>query len=175
MPNQRARFPVARRIPEWTQFFVRSEVQALGTGQSLGDTFIGAVAQTRTTIVRVRGRGVVHMVSGSASDSQLAACGLIIVSNDAFFAGAASLPSPLENADSPWLWHGVFTLGPAIGVEVAGDQANGIVTVSFEIDSKAQRKIGPNEVLAFMWDGEQLAASPTFDGNVAVRMLSLHP
>ena len=164
-------FPPARRVPEWVDFAIRSEGQAQGTTTSFGDSVIGAEASVRTTIVRVRGSALCHMVATAASDSMIVGAGLIIMSAEAFAAGAASAPSPIQDLDSPWLWNHLFVLGPSIAAESVDEEA--LLTERVLIDGKAQRKIGPNQTLAFVWDALITAGSPLADFNAACRMLVL--
>ncbi len=166
-------FRPQRRKPVWSPIIVRSETQALGATQTIGDASLAAEALEPQTVVRLRGSGVVHMVSDAASSSMLVALGIIIVSADAAAVSSLAIPSPMDDADSPWLYHRLIALGPAIGAEIPGDQTGGLVTERFEIDSKAQRKFGLNEVLIIMWDAVIQAGSPVADCNAAVRNLVL--
>ena len=152
----------------WLDTAIRTEIQGLSQTHSLGDVAIGFEFATPLTIQRIRGNFAVHINFDAASSSGIVGLGLIIASADAFTAGSASVPSPLDDLDSSWIWHELVVFGPTVGAEVATslDQYR-----SGMIDSKAQRKVHPNDVLAFVWDGLITAGSPTFEGIAAVRTL----
>ena len=174
MAHSRGRsFSAPRRTPEWSGVLVFTNISGGTATQSLGSQAQGSAAAVRQTIVRIRGSAVVHMVAGAAADAMVVGLGLIIVSEDALAAGAASIPSPIDDLDSPWIFHQLFSLGPSTASEAADDTNLGLSTARIVIDNKAQRKIGPNEVLTFMWDTQLHAGTPTFDGSAAVRCLSL--
>jgi len=166
MPNV-ARFAGRsnRRVFAWSGVVVRTEIQALAAVQSLGDVSVGVTFGARPTLTRLRGNFMCHMI-GAASDSGIVGLGLIVVSTDAFTAGAASVPSPTDDLNAEWVWHQLMVFGPAVGNELATaiDQFQ-----KGEIDSKAMRKMNEAEVLGFVWDSIITAGSPTFDGIAAVR------
>ena len=155
----------ARRVFAWSGVVVRTEIQGLAAVQSLGDISLGVTFGARPTLARVRGNWMAHMV-GSASESMIVGLGLIVVSTDAFVAGAASVPSPTDDLNAEWVWHQLIPFGPSTGAEAstAIDQhARG------EIDSKAMRKMNEAEVLGFVWDSIITAGSPTCDAIAACR------
>ncbi len=167
----RRMFSPSRRTREWSDIKVMTEVQAIGTTTILGNVSVGAEAVVQQTIVRIRGQAMAHIVAGAASDSKIVGLGLIIVSTEAFAAGSASIPSPIEDMDESWLWHHLFIFGPTVGVESQGYDM--LTTQRVEIDSKSQRKFGTNKVLCFVWDGENHAGTPTGEGIAAIRNLVL--
>ena len=168
MPGTRVRFGGSsnRRVFAWSGVVVRTEIQALAEAQSLGDVSLGVTFGARPTLTRVRGNWAGHMVPAAASDSMIVGLGLIVVSTDAFVAGAASVPSPLEDLNAEWVWHQLIVFSPSQTTETqtALDQYD-----RGSIDSKAMRKMNEAEVLGFVWDGLRLAGSPTFDGIAAIR------
>ena len=82
---------------------------------------------------------------------------MLVVSVDAFAAGAASIPGPITDAESDlWLVHQYmvsdFIFGSAVGFDSMGGR-------SYEIDSKAMRKQTEDEVLVLMFEnGSALGA-----------------
>ncbi len=78
----------------------------------------------------------------AASQGCNAAVGLIVVNDQAVVAGVASIPSPVVNQDAPfYVWQPMMQqmiFGSNIGFTQEG-------YVQYEIDSKAMRKVGPNE------------------------------
>jgi len=172
MARARGHFPAPKRLTEWSGILLRSEVQGLAGTQSLGDSSQRAEATATNTLIRLRGTLYGHMVPDAASASMVVGCGLILASEDAFTAGAASVPSPIDDLDSPWIWNQVMVFGPSVGTEVVNEMG---VNFRAEIDNKAQRRVKPNESLGFVWDSITTAGSPQFDGNVAARFLILLP
>ena len=72
--------------------------------------------------------------------------GLIVVTDQAAAAGGVALPSPLDDANAGWMWHS-FQPFLASGVTLdAGSEDYRVV----EIDTKAMRKLGVNQQLAFI-------------------------
>ena len=163
----------SNRVTEWSPVLIESEGQALSATQSLGDSSTSTQILVRQTVVRWRGSAMVHMVASAANESIVVACGIVVSSLEAITAGAASLPSPLTQPETSFLWHQLFVFGPAIGAEIATDQAIGIATQRVEIDSKAQRILRPDQVVAFIWDAVIRAGSPTVEFHAAARNLIL--
>ena len=155
----------SRRVFAWSGVVVRSEIQGLAAIQSLGDISLGVTFGARPTLARLRGNWMCHMV-GSASESMIVGLGLIVVSTDAFTAGAASVPSPIDDLNAEWVWHQLIPFGPSTAAESAAalDQH-----WKGEIDSKAMRKMNEAEVLGFVWDSVITAGAPVADGIAAVR------
>ena len=100
----------------------------------------------------VRSRGSVTIKSNDEADlSIVGAYGVCIVTLDAFTAGTASVPSPFLDAD----WEGWFVWRSFSYTQLfVGAGANLVQnSIHQEVDSKAMRKMGSNEVLV------QVAAS----------------
>ncbi len=161
-----------RRRAQWSEVLVQSQVIALAAVQTFGAVNIGSAFLEQQTLVRLRGNARVTLDPGAAADTMIVGLGIGVVSEDAFAVGGVlSVPSPTDDADWSWIWHQLFVLGPTIG---ATPQEAGINQhASVVIDSKAQRKVGPNEVLFMVWDGIQMAGAPTADGVAVVRNLVL--
>ncbi len=83
----------------------------------------------------------------AASEISNGAFGTIVVSEQALAAGVASIPDPIGEADAPFFtWQAFsqqFLFADATGFESAGWS-------QYEIDSKAMRKVGNNEDIAFV-------------------------
>ncbi len=116
------------------------------------------------TIVRVRGQLTTFPTVASADLNIIGAYGIGIVSDEAFAAGAASIPGPWSNKDwggwFVWLpisWRFEFISG--VGVLQAG--------ITSVIDSKAMRKIGLNETVVVVAESQGSA----FDVMDPFRML----
>ncbi len=112
------------------------------------------------------------MDAGAALDTYELGLGLIVVKEEAFSTGGpTAMPSPLSDIEQSWVWHHIFTLGPA--VVATDDGADMSRNVRIEIDSKAQRKMQVGDTLAFVWEGVVLTGTPTIDGFAAIRHMAL--
>ena len=159
-----------RRVYEWAGGTVRGANIALGGAKTFGTIAPqGQEAQTALTLVRSRGNGMFFLDPGAVGDVMEVALGLIIVSSDAFAAGVASVPGPLSDLDAEWIFHTVKELGPG---SLASQAEDSLVQVHhFEIDSKAQRKLKPGDVVAMVFEGAIHAGAPTVDVSASVRTL----
>ena len=83
------------------------------------------------------------------------------------------MPSPIDDIEADFLWHQLFVFGPSVAGAESTDSL--LQNKHVEIDSKAQRILKGNEVMAFIWDGLVLAGAPTADGIAAVRSGLLLP
>ena len=148
MAHSSRRFPVRnQRTVLWAQgpgsvtvtSFSSSTTSVLGLGQ----TSLGGV-----TIVRMRGAFEAHLQTvGSAGDGFHCGVGIGIVTGDAFSVGVGSMPNPLADIDwGGWLYHWIFDLHTPTAT--IGDGVNSAgAHIRFQIDSKAMRKMKPNETI----------------------------
>ncbi len=112
------------------------------------------------TIVRTRGFVSLRVASVAADVDIVGAIGVGIVSTEAFTAGIASVPEPFSDADwAGWyVWHAF-----AYRFEFSDASGFNFPNWSFEIDSKAMRKVGSNNtlvVVAESFGGAYNIASP---------------
>ncbi len=77
-----------------------------------------------------------------AAEDIFGAIGMAVVSDQASAAGIASLPTPITESESD-LWY----LWKAFGLVSELSVAGGVNSMTFEFDSKAQRKVGDGEDL----------------------------
>ena len=105
-----------------------------------------------TTIVRTRGSISIAPQTMVADVDIQGAFGIGIVSDEAFAAGAASIPGPWTNGD----WGGWFVWRPfAFQVEFIDGTGSRIVAwPQLEIDSKGMRKVAANETLVVMAESQ---------------------
>ena len=70
-------------------------------------------------------------------------------SDQAIAAGIGSVPNPITDTDAPW-----FVYEPLITSMIVADATgiSGAAGTVIDVDSKAMRKIGPNEDLAVVVD-----------------------
>ena len=131
----------------WASIDFTVQTIAANTLVLLGSLNVAALALRPFTIIRTRAQGIWASDQTTGDEWPHGALGMVVVSDQAIVAGAASIPDPVSNADAPWhVWQGLEThisVATEVGfVEIAGQ--------SFEIDSKAMRKIGVNEDVAVM-------------------------
>ena len=99
------------------------------------------------TVVRIRGKVGVTLDTGGVDESAMILCGLGIFDADQVTAGAApEIDASGGNDDASWMWTGALYV--TSGAEAAVT-TNGLYD-RLEIDTKAMRRIKPNEVIAFV-------------------------
>jgi len=143
--SRQGRFPTTnRRRTGWE----------IGPGESAASTFTGTTSvilgsgaqalQDGLTIVRVRGNFQAFLTAGAAGDGFHCALGMAIVSVDAFAIGVTAVPNPIADMDwGGWLYHRFYDVH--CPVTFVGRETP--TSIQFQVDSKAMRKIGVNEVL----------------------------
>ncbi len=119
------------------------------------------------TILRTRGVLAVGSDQVAATEFQIGAAGICVVTTAAFTAGIASLPTPVtENSWDGWLWYQSFAqrvvFGTAVGLEPQ-------YVTSYQIDSKAMRKVGPDETIVCI--AENASASAGLSVTCPIRQL----
>ncbi len=102
----------------------------------------------KPTVVRTRGAFSFKINTNLTADAEIVgAYGCCVVSDQAFAAGAASIPSPFDDAS----WDGWF-VWRAFAFSFRFDDSTGFLIDSLqqEIDSKAMRKVTENETIVTM-------------------------
>ena len=170
----RGRYPVARtrrsakRKTVWVGTSTTVSV-TVGAGLSVIHSSFDpqALAMLAPTVVRTRGIAT-FTPSAFGADSRIdGAFGLGIVSDEAFAAGAASLPRPFDDDDWPgWLVHGYWQSR----VEFQSATSEVFIPHTHVIDSKAMRKIGPGETLVWVMEDN---ASISTQAMISARVLML--
>jgi len=118
----------------------------------------------KPTVVRTRGMVSYGPQSGAADLDIVGAWGFAIVSDQAFTAGAASIPGPFDEAGwDGWFSHGYFSFK----LDVTTDVGRLIMDRQDPIDSKAMRKVSDNETIVVMAESNVGA----FDISLQFRML----
>jgi len=133
-----------------------------GTSVIIGSFSPSAFFMLKPTIVRTRGECSVRPSSFGADVAISGAFGVGVVSDEAFAAGAASIPRPFDDADwGGWLMWQSFTrrLEFISGIGVIPD-----ANWTWQIDSKAMRKVSDNETVVLMCE------SQTGDLNIAMHL-----
>ena len=145
-----------------------SSGSAVGVGATQALASGGVTINAPGTIVRIRGHVSVQMDVGAADDSIACAVGIIVVNDDALAIGATAIPSPSDDLDADWIWHGWFALR---AMQTSNEGLAGGAAASREIDSKAMRRVKQNDNLAVMFDNNVLTGSPTADLTYGIRAL----
>ena len=97
-------------------------------------------------LIRQRGSFLIFDQGGANTDG-IVALGLIVVTAKALAAGLASLPDPIGDAGSDWLWHTYlgFAVNAATSVQDMGTQVREV-----QVDGKAMRKIDRNMAIVLV-------------------------
>ena len=114
--------------------FTASGTSILGTG---------AIATEPITVVRTRGFISFQLTASAAAlDGYNIAYGVGVVTADAFAIGVTAVPNPFDDIEwAGWLVHGMTALHSVTATVDENDM------LLIEFDSKAQRKVGVNEVV----------------------------
>ncbi len=143
MANFRGR-TTRRQAPEWLGFEAIARV-GVTTTQSVLSFFSFAAANT---LLRMRGDLLVTAVPNAVNDDDTLGLGAIIVSDEARAAGGVSIPGPISSGNASWIWHRYVGLHSATN-SAASSMALGL-WARVEIDSKAMRKMKPNDSLVLV-------------------------
>ena len=97
------------------------------------------------TVVRIR--GVVGVApDGTLNPARSEAMGIIVVTDQAFAAGAVAMPDPRVDTAADWLWHSWTTLQGDTGAVTQLDELRQVT-----VDNKAMRRLpGGNKLLVFI-------------------------
>jgi len=133
-----------KRISSWTATVPQTGYSTLGGASVVIDSSFTTGINAPETVVRIRGAFNVLSDQVAAGEQPFGAVGICVVSDQAFAAGVASVPTPMAEADSDlWFLHQFWSCP----FSLAG--ASGISNVSEEyvLDSKAMRKVTPDATL----------------------------
>ena len=153
MPHSRRgsipRVMIPRRKSSWE--FGPGSTGALSISSSTTALVGGGVTVSANgaTLVRTRGSLQAFLKTSDAANGGFhLVFGIGIASADAFGVGVTALPNPGDDPGWPgWLYWRVFDLH-SFGATIAESMgAGGLGSVQFEVDSKAMRKVGVNEVI----------------------------
>ena len=164
--------PRSRRVTNWglgpngdTMTFTTITPQIASSGVFL-------TSETEATIVRVRGDMQITQTGTNGAGAGFAgAIGMGLVNSEAFTAGIASVPSPIqENSWPGWLWYHHFNVFSITGTIADGANAASIMQ-RITIDSKAMRKWGQDQTLLVVIEPEQETGAATMVVNFNTRVL----
>ena len=158
-----------RRKSSWTvgvQTGTNGSVQAISaTGKTLATNGVN-VLEDGLTLVRTRGQLILVLTSASAAGAGfVGAFGIGIVTAQAFAAGVASIPGPINDEDwDGWLFHHYFAVVSssviADTVSSSDDFGNSQSAVlRIDVDSRAMRKLEENQVIVGVLEADEIATS----------------
>lgn len=145
------------RLTQWIGPAVQGPV-GVASG---GATALAFAAFTESqTVIRTRGVVSINPQAVSADVDITGAVGICVVSDEARVAGVASMPEPFTDGD----WGGWYVWLPfSFHFEFATAAAVNYPNWNFEIDSKAMRRVSPNETLVCVAESQtgafEIAAS----------------
>ena len=121
------------------------------------------------TVLWTVGSIAIKSDQAAASEDQIGAFGLYVVSNRALAIGLSAIPGPVTNAseDGWFVWQGFaqsFEFASGVGVEAQ-------MMTQYPFDSKAKRVVGTGMGIAIMV--ENAHATHGFDIGVPLRLLSM--
>ncbi len=108
----------------------------------------GFVGNVPLTLMRVHGLVCANLDAGAVDERAMISFGIIKVSDDALAVGITAVPTPTADADAPWIVHGHLWVTTLSEAAIAPDGMFHRVV----IDSKAMRKMKPNESLAVVFE-----------------------
>ena len=120
------------------------------------------------TILRVVGQLAVKTDQLSASEDQIGAFGMIVVSSRALTAGAASIPGPFSDGADDWFVYVPIGQSFGFGSASAFDSQH---ATRYMIDSKAKRVVTEGRGIAIMVENGH--ASAGFQAFRSIRMLGM--
>jgi len=133
------------RLTQWVGPAAQGYISVTGGGASL-ISFVSF--ESPLTLIRTRGHTSIQPGSFSADLNIIGAVGMAVVSTEAFLAGVASIPEPFTDADwGGWMVWRSFSMHLDVQ-SAAGFDANS--ALEFEVDSKAMRKVTPNETVVII-------------------------
>ncbi len=144
--SHRGRGQSTRRLSQWVGSADVTDHTSLAAATTLIDQSLTPADQPET-IVRVRGLLTVESDQVAGKETPFGAIGFAIVSTEALAAGAASIPAPYSNAgDDGWFVHQFFS-APVFRADATGF---GNIAQSYQFDSKAMRKLSPDDRVVMM-------------------------
>ena len=170
MANRRFAPRAARRSTFWEGGNIGLNV--VGTGTNVVSTVIPESSLENvpnSTLVRIRGSVMVAVTVGTVGAAFTATLGIKLATAAAV--AGATVEGPNTEIGSDWIWWS--TVGLSVQNTIGLEQPHGSVIMSryIDIDSKAMRKVGLNQVLVFAAQNTVIAGTGTFEVFGGVRVL----
>ena len=132
-------------------------------------TFVLANQGIDETVLRIVGGLAVSSDQQSASEFQMGAAGMCLVTDTALAAGIASIPDPVTDVqDDIWIWYQSFgqrsRFSSAVGVDYQGSSW-------YPFDNRAKRIISTGQSIAVVVANAH--ATHAFDISINLRLLSM--
>ena len=169
MARRRSRFirpPVKTKI--WIGAGVGPLTVIASTARTLSNLNANALLLRPFTILRTR------LVLGIQTDQESAAedwsgdFGLIVVSEPASSIGVTAIPTPLSETNADWFVHQPLMFSFAF---ITGAGFDGQKMTQYIVDSKAMRKVGPNDqVVGLVEPRSATGAIITMEGRMLVQL-----
>ncbi len=152
-----------RQPTNWARLVSTVGIVVAANTKILSTTIVLSNPGIGETVRRTRGVIAIASDQGAVVEDQLGAFGMVVVSDLALAAGAASIPGPGTDAsDDGW-----FVWRPFVG---RGDSSNNRVAFNFEFDSKAMRRVEEGFGIAIMVENTSAATGLVI--SFAVSLLS---
>jgi len=134
-----------RRLTEWTATVPEVAFVALPPATAVLDSVF--TAGDPETIIRVRGLLSIQSDQIVISEQPFGAVGLAVVTDQAVAIGVTAIPTPYADGESDkWLLHEYW----AASMEVATAVSIANISQRFVLDSKAMRKVSPDETVVLV-------------------------
>jgi len=165
--NRRPLVRSSRRSSQWS---AGSRVSTLQSVTAAGKTTwdVGQVSTASSTVIRIRGHFTAQLSVVTTAHDGYSVCGIGIgvVSDDAFQIGSSAMPGPISDSNWDWMFVNYFSL---VGESVT-ESFQGLGAIRIPIDSKAMRKLKPNQVVFGMLETSNEVGAATIQLQAMTRM-----
>ncbi len=161
----------AKRLSSWFQFVPTTTAFSAGGGTILFQLNAAALALRPFTIVRTRFLLGMQTDQIAASEDQVGALGMAVVSDQASAVGVTAVPTPLTDmASDLWFVHQLM-YGALLRADGTGIDAGAMLTT--EVDSKAMRKVDIGQDMVIVGElssGASAGFTLTVGGRILVKV-----
>jgi len=152
--NRGFRRAAQRRPTFWEGAIVQSLPSIAGVASTVGTIVSEANLENTPNATIVRVRGSYGFTTASLDGTAVLAMGIMLVNAPALSVGIGSLPTPITDIGSDWLWW------DSVGLDNVGTAGDGPTLAGQRmIDSKAMRKTKFNQVLVLITEIQGLGAA----------------
>ena len=147
----RSSFPVGRAVRRKVLWFGTAEAAVDWTAVAGSAKLLVLTTNIADPVTIVRNRGLLGVRSDQsvATEDQIGAWGMAVVTADAANAGAASLPGPMTDSSFPWLMFEPFAQSFVFKSGIGVYPSFGDMRL---VDSRAMRKITEGQSLVLMYE-----------------------
>ena len=152
--NRGFRRAAPRRTTFWNGAIFQALPSVAGVDSTVSTVLSEVTLETVPNATIIRCRGTYGWTVAGADGSGVCALGIMLVNAPALAVGIGSLPTPITDIGSDWLWWDIF------GWDNVGTAGDGPVLAGQRvIDSKAMRKVKLNQVLVMITQISGLGAA----------------